>query len=338
MKKHTHANIPIFIPHLGCPNDCVFCNQRTISGRIDFDRTHVRSEIEAALNTIGERCAEIAFFGGSFTGIDREFMAELLDMAQEYVELGKVSGIRLSTRPDYINDEILDILSNYTVNAVELGIQSTSNKVLSSSRRGHTREQSEKAMHALSEHGFRAVGQMMIGLPGADAESELKTAEDICRWGATAARVYPTVVFRGTELCAMTETGKYLPLDTKTAVTRTASVLDVFDRYGVDVIRVGLCSSDNLSSDKEVYGGANHPAIGELAMNELYFRRICDALDKIPISAFRESLTIAVGIGQSSKAIGQKKCNILRLKEKYGINIVKVIEKEDILRYNIIIV
>ncbi len=333
MARHEHANIPIFIPHLGCPNDCVFCNQRTISGHTSFDPSGVRSEIENALSTLGDRTAEIAFFGGSFTGIDRGLMIYLLDTAEEYVKAGRAVGIRLSTRPDYISKEILEILSRYTVTAVELGVQSTSDTVLAASRRGHTAAISERACRAVVEAGFALVGQMMIGLPASDPESELKTARDIVEWGAGAARVYPTVVFRRTELCSMTEMGNYTPLDTQTAVSRTAAVLDVFDKRHIKVIRVGLCASENLASDEEVAGGANHPAIGELAMSELYLCRISGAIEKDGLQGKR--LMLSVAVGSVSKAVGQKRCNIAALREKYGVNITKILEKNEILGYNV---
>lgn len=333
MPKHEHANIPIFIPHLGCPNDCVFCNQRTISGHTDFDVSGVKNEIENALSTIGDRRAEIAFFGGSFTGIERGLMIYLLDLAESYVESKRVTGIRLSTRPDYIDGEIIGILKRYTVSEVELGIQSTSDEVLLKSRRGHTREQSEKACAMLVSAGIPFVGQMMIGLPSSDSESEIRTAADICRWGASGARVYPTVVFRRTELCALAERGAYTPLTDEEAAKRTARVLDVFDRENVNVIRVGLCASENLASESEVYGGANHPAIGELAMNELYFDRISAALDTVKKTG--NALVLYVARGAVSKAAGQKRRNIVRICEKYGINQVKILEKNELIGYNI---
>ena len=333
MKKHEHANIPIFIPHLGCPNECIFCNQRTISGHTDFDPSGVKNEIETALATLGERTAEIAFFGGSFTGIDRGLMIYLLDLAQEYVASGKVVGIRLSTRPDYIDTEVIEILKKYDISAVELGIQSTDDAVLTAARRGHTADQSKKAVFALRNAGFSVVGQMMIGLPSATPESELDTARNIAAWGCEAARVYPTVVFRDTDLCALAQSGEYTPLTEEIAASRTADVLDVFDLNGVNVIRVGLCASENLASDEAVFGGANHPAIGELAMNELYFKRICEELDKTEKTG--EVLMIYVAPGAVSRAVGQKRRNILRLSEKYGINRIKVLEKIDIIGYNI---
>lgn len=332
MEKRRHANIPIFIPHLGCPNDCVFCNQRTISGHLDFDPSKVVCEIETALSTLGDRKAEIAFFGGSFTGIDRDLMVSLLDTAQRYVVSGRVTGIRMSTRPDYIDSEIIDILSHYTVSAVELGIQSTDDLVLAACRRGHDTEASIKACHMLTDAGIDLVGQMMIGLPAATPESEIKTAEDICAFGAVAARVYPTVVFRNTALCRMAKEKAYTPLSDADAVTRSADVLDVFDRNGVGILRVGLCSSENLSSDKEVYGGANHPAIGELAMSELFFRRISKALgdEKKP-----RRVILSVAPGAVSKAVGQKKSNLSRLFEALGVRVEKVREDSELTGYNV---
>ena len=161
MKKHI--NIPIFIPHMGCPNDCVFCNQRTISGRQSFDFGTVVSQIEEALSTVSKETeCEIAFFGGSFTGIDRELMISLLDVAKRYTDSGKVSGIRLSTRPDYIDREVLDILSKYKISAIELGLQSMVDDVLLASKRGHSVKQAEDACRLIKEYGFSLVGQMMI--------------------------------------------------------------------------------------------------------------------------------------------------------------------------------
>ena len=285
----------------------------------------------------GDVC-EIAFFGGSFTGIDRALMVELLDIAEDYIRKsdGRIASIRLSTRPDYINEEILDILSRYSVKTIELGLQSMDDAVLDASRRGHRSDVAKKASRMIKDRGFSLVGQMMIGLPRADVESEIMTAEVICSLGADAARVYPTVVFYDTELCNMAERGEYTPLVEDEAVTRCAHVLDVFERHGVPCIRVGLCASENLSSDDKVYGGANHAAIGELAMGELYFERICEKLDGYEKSALDgKILTVYVAFGCVSRAVGQNKKNKVRLCQKYGFKHIKVLEKKDILGYNI---
>jgi len=334
-----HINIPIFIPHLGCPNNCVFCNQRSISGHGDFDISSVRDEIEAVLSDTreGDEC-EIAFFGGSFTGIDRSLMVSLLEIAEEYVLAGRVESIRLSTRPDYIDDEILDILSRYSVRTIELGLQSMADEVLVASKRGHDAAVARRACALIKSRGFSLVGQMMIGLPESSVESEIYTANEICELGADGARVYPTVVFYETELCEMARAGVYRPLDTDEAVERSAKVLDVFERRGVPCIRVGLCASDNLSSAEKVYGGASHSAIGEMAMNELYYLRICELLGGHKNSDFTQKrLTIYVQKGNVSKAVGQKKKNKCRLMQKYGFREIKVLEKNTISGYNILL-
>ena len=331
-----HVNIPIFIPHLGCPNNCVFCNQRSISGKQEFCRESAEEEIKNALLTVGEDWeTEIAFFGGSFTGIDRALMIELLDLAESYVERGLVGEIRLSTRPDYINDEILDILSRYSVKTIELGLQSMSDVVLLASKRGHDAECAVRACRAIKERGFSLIGQMMIGLPKSSAEDEIYTAELICSVGADGARVYPTVVFAETELADMMCNGEYAPLDTDLAVERTKGALDVFDRHGVPCIRVGLCASENLRDASLAIAGATHSAIGEMAMSELFLERICRELDKRSICG--GALTIYVPRGATSKAIGQKKKNKEIICKKYSLESLKVLEKNELLGYNIIL-
>ena len=339
-----HINIPIFIPHLGCPNNCVFCNQRSISGHGEFDISTVAKEIEEVLSTCSEEDeCEIAFFGGSFTGIDRELMVSLLDIAESYIKgKGKrVSSIRLSTRPDYISGEILDILSKYSVKTIELGLQSMDDGVLLASRRGHDCACAERAARLIKERGFSLVGQMMIGLPYSTLEKELYTARRICELGADGSRIYPTVVFYDTELCLMAERGEYTPITNEEATLRSAAVLDVFERNGVDCIRIGLCSSDNLSSADKVYGGASHAALGELVMSQLYFMRICDKIDAVRESQkvdFKEKiLTVCVKKGDVSKAVGQNRKNKLKLCQKYGFKDVKVLEKNDFLSYNVYI-
>ncbi|MGN1346976.1 MAG: elongator complex protein 3 [Eubacteriales bacterium] len=333
--KTSHVNIPVFIPHLGCPNMCVFCNQRAISGVSSFVPDMIQKNIDTVLSTVKEETVcEIAFFGGSFTGIDRGEMVALLDFAQSYVRSGRVSGIRMSTRPDYIDGEILGILKNYTISAVELGIQSFSESVLTACRRGHSAEQSRKAMTLLRDAGFAVVGQMMLGLPGAALSDELACAEEICRLGAAGTRIYPTIVFCDTELYRMTLSGDYRPLTVEEAVERGAAVLDVFVRHDVPCLRIGLCESENLHSASAYFAGPNHPALGELISGELYYRRICEALDRHPPEK-GSCVTVAVPRGDLSMAVGQKRRNKIRIEIKYSVKSVKFIEKDNVTRYNI---
>lgn len=319
MKKHL--NIPVFIPHLGCPNDCVFCNQRTISGHGNYDFSAVRRELDRAFATADARIpTQIAYFGGSFTGILREEMIRLLALANEYIDAGKCESVRISTRPDYIDRDILALLKRYRVRTVELGIQSMNDGVLAACRRGHTAQDTRRACLLLKEAGLELVGQMMIGLPGSDMESELETARAICELGAAGARIYPTVVFRETALAAMTTRGEYIPLDTETAVRRTASVLSVFIRRGVPVIRIGLQSGE---MEGGILAGGYHPALGELAYGR-YFRCAIEQELLLQGAAGRH-VAVLTAPEELSKAIGQHGGNRSYLAEKFSLGSIKFI-------------
>ena len=310
-----HVNIPVFVPHLGCPHDCVFCNQRTITGKSEFDISRVQQDISDALSTVDIQNteAEIAFFGGSFTGIERELMIRLLEISDEFYDKGLIKSVRCSTRPDYIDNEILDILKAHHVKTVEIGIQSMSDAVLEASARGHTSAETENACRMIVDRGFDLVGQMMIGLPCSSVEDEIMTAEKICSLGAVGARIYPTVVFHNTALCSMAEEGRYKPLTVDEAVERSAAVLGVFAENGVEVIRIGLCESDGLHSDSGIYAGAFHPAFGELCISEYYYNKFKSALAGIN----KGSVTVCVPKGSLSKAVGQHRKNKIRLKTLY---------------------
>lgn len=333
MKKHV--NIPVFIPHLGCPNQCVFCNQHTISGIKEFQPECVVDIIESTLRTVDKDTeAEIAFFGGSFTGIDPDLMIKLLEIAYSYVSDGRVSSIRCSTRPDYINEQVLEYLKKYGVKIIELGLQSVDEKVLGLTKRGHSFEDEKRACRLITKHGFTLVGQMMIGLPGSTLDSELKTADFIIKSGASGARIYPTVVFRDTDLAKMTEKKIYTPISVDEAIKRSAAVKMKFIDSGIEVIRVGLCSSENLTSEETYFAGPNHPAIGELVENEIYYNAICEKLKKAA-SLSDKKITVFVSRGSLSKAIGQKKKNKFRLIEDFSLDDIKFCEDEKLSDYEI---
>ncbi|MBE6704508.1 MAG: radical SAM protein [Ruminococcaceae bacterium] len=340
--KKRHVNIPIFIPHEGCPNNCVFCNQHTITQTEDGgSKRDIVPEIEACLATLdSEMCeCEIAFFGGSFTGIPREDMIRLLETAYGYIKSGKVASIRLSTRPDYIDEEILDILERYGVRHIELGIQSMDDKVLTLSGRGHTAETTEKACRLITERGFSLTGQMMTGLPGATPESEVMTAKRICDMGAESARIYPTVVFRGTQLCNMSQSGEYTPLTNEEAAERSAKVYKVFADNGVKLLRIGLQSGEGLSDDN-VYAGASHSAIGEMTVARYYLDIMLHECEKIAENMKSSEdpgtvLTVFCAEGETSKVSGQKRVNKQRITEFFrekGMRIreIKIKESKDI--------
>lgn len=327
-----HINIPIFIPHLGCPNQCIFCNQRYISGNEAFDENNVKSEIESVLSTVNsDDDCEIAFFGGSFTGIDRSLMIRLLDLAQEYVLSGRVSGIRMSTRPDYISEEIVEILKKYTISYVELGIQSMNDSVLSYLKRGHTVNDTINAIFLLKEANISFVGQMMIGLPKATIEDELYCAEQICHYGASAVRIYPTLVFKNTELEIMTHNGEYIPISCDEAVERTAKALNVFNQHNVPCIRIGLSDSENLHSSKTFVAGPNEPSIGEMVKSKLYYDLICKEL----CDYYHSDIVIECAKGKLSQVIGNKRKNINDLRNKFQLKDIKVVENDLLTNYDI---
>ncbi len=345
-KKTIH--IPLFIPHMGCPNQCVFCDQHTISGSCSFQTKEEllatsRRTIETHLTTIPtDAHCEIAFFGGSFTGIDRDLMVALLDLAQEYVNAGRAAGIRMSTRPDYITKEILAVLSRYTICAVELGIQSMDEHVLSRCKRGHGAADTRVACALLREAGFAWVGQMMVGLPGATVESEIHCAREICKMGAVGCRIYPTIVLHHTALADMTAVGTYKPLSVDEAAKRAGAVLEIFLTHGVPCLRIGLCDSEALHDPTSCMAGPVHPAMGELVGAQVYLERMEKALTLLlaenatpDMAACPQEVTVLVPTGDISMALGQKRKNKTYLEEKYPIKFRKFLEKPGLVRYNI---
>ena len=312
----TEARAAVFVPHLGCPNDCVFCNQRAIAGvtvpatpeDVHTAAGHVRSA--------GARNAEIAFFGGSFTAIERGYMRSLLAAASEELDKGGFSGIRLSTRPDCIDDEVLGELKAAGVAVVELGAQSMRDEVLERSGRGHTADDTRRAAELIKAHGIRLGLQMMTGLPGDDDDGALYTAEELVKLAPECVRIYPTVVLKNTALERMYERGEYKPQTVEEAVSLCVKLVRVFDAAGVKVIRLGLQRTESCESD--VVAGAWHPAFGELVYGELKYedmRRFF--LENPPEKG--AVYAVSCGGGNASVYVGQKRGNLLRLEAEFGI-------------------
>ncbi len=315
-----HANIPVFVPHLACPNDCVFCNQRRISGTAEV-MTDVYGFLSKAAGELSERftSADIAFFGGSFTGIGESEMRRYLGAAKRVMEENpKVTGIRLSTRPDYIDENILDILKEYGVTAVELGAQSFCDDVLALSRRGHKADAIVKASELIKQYGFSLVLQLMTGLPGDTRQKTLFTAESAADLQPDAVRIYPCVVVKDTCLADMMLEGEYEPLSVDEAVFRAAEMAEIFIEKGIKILRIGLHSSDLVQTDS-VLGGGFHPALGEMVISRLYLKEAEKQLSERGISD--KNIVFEVEKGCISKMNGQKRQNILYLEEKYGVKI-----------------
>lgn len=319
--------IPVFVPHLGCPHTCVFCNQRRISGKTEPATAQtVRNEIEkAAAATPGETKRQLAFYGGSFTAIPADMQCELLAAAQPYLADGTVSSIRLSTRPDAIDGEVLTRLRKYGVETVELGAQSLDDGVLRISRRGHTAADVENASRLIKQGGFKLILQMMTGLPGDSDEKCIKTAERIISLRPDGVRIYPTVIVRNTELFDMWQRGEYREHTVEDAVRVCAVLTEMFRAAGIPIIRMGLNPTDELSGGAAV-GGAYHPALGELVHSRIMLGRARELIkDAMPAS----EIVLGVHPSEISKMTGQHRCNIEVLMREFGLNSLKVCGTEN---------
>ena len=317
--REKHANIPIFIPHMGCRHACVFCDQKTISGSVAPAPGQVGKQIESAIKTLGGRKAEIAFFGGSFTAIGREKMIAYLNETKTFLQSGAVCGVRLSTRPDCVSEDILDILEAYGVTSIELGVQSTNDTVLAACRRGHKAADFFDAARRIKARGcFTLGGQMMLGLPLSDLSKELQTANDICLSGADEARVYPTAVLAGTVLADLWRSGAYTPLSLTEGVRRGAEIKKIFEAYGVRILRMGLCAEE--SCEEAALAGCCHPAYGEMVESRLFgeeLEKVCSSIGPEKGKTY----VVAVAEGCLSRAAGYKKENRRKLFERYGCDL-----------------
>ena len=326
-------NIPVFITHAGCRNECVFCNQRIITGQpASLSAGAAREAIDYYIGRADRGVdTEIAFFGGSFTGLEKSVMLSLLRLAREYIaEYEFIKGVRLSTRPDYISREVLGLLAEYQVSNIELGVQSLFDDVLRASRRGCSVADCENACKLVSLAGIGLTGQIMLGLPGSSREKDIATAGRLADLGAQSARVYPAVVLENTELYGMYKRGEYAPLSLGEAVWRAKEIKKIFDARGIKILRMGLCSSDNISLGS--CAGPYHPAFGELVESELFYERLCADLEQIG----PRDVLIETARKNMSKIVGHKRGNIIRLQGKFAKNI-KIVENDDINGgYNII--
>ena len=307
-----HINVALFVPHEGCPHMCSFCNQKTISGSAKkLTKEDIDDSVKiATAREYDKSNSEIAFFGGSFTAIDKEYMIYLLESAYPYVKNGLFKGIRCSTRPDAIDDEILHLLKKYGVTAVELGAQSMSDKVLCMNDRGHTAEDVVRASELIKEHGFELGLQMMTGLYGDTDESAIATAEKIISLKPETVRIYPTVVLGNTRLASLYEKGDYIPQTVDEAVNLCSVLLDMFNNASIKVIRLGLHSGGNVEDG--FIAGAYHPAFRELCESRLYLEKCRKFIKTNNITG---NITIYVSPSEISKMTGQKRSNIESLSQ-----------------------
>ncbi len=312
-----HYNIPVFIPEMACPHRCVFCNQETITGFDSAPSPSQVGEIVAQhLDTIKKKEAEkndirVAFFGGSFTGLPINIQEEYLKAVQPFFHKG-VKGIRLSTRPDYIDEERLQLLANYRVTHIELGAQSMDDHVLRLSGRGHDAETVVEASKLIKEKGFVLGLQMMLGLPGDSFEGAMMTAKAIVKAGAQETRIYPTLVIKNTALERLWRKGSYTPLSLKEAVGMSAALHRFFEEKGVIILRTGLYPSEELKDGSGFLAGPFHPAFKELVLSEIW-RQL---LDEIPADS--SCLILKVNPRALNNAVGYKKSNLRYLESKFS--------------------
>ena len=318
--------IPIFVPHLGCPNDCIFCNQKSISGQMkEITEEDVEKTIQEFLKSFKDEnlYTEIAFFGGSFTGIDIDLQERLLKTAYKYIKTKQVDGIRISTRPDYIDKEKLKLLKKYGVKTIELGVQSTNNYILKRAKRGHTYEDVKNASKLIRRYGFNLGHQMMIGLPESTWIDELNTAKQLIKLKPKMVRLYPLLVIKKTELEKEFAKGEYHPITLDQAVERCKELYYVFDKKRIQVIRMGLQNTDIISNpeniNSEVVSGPYHEAFGQLVEDSIWYDRILAAIKAVNTKV--AEVEIIVNPENVNNIIGHKKENIQKLKDLYNVDV-----------------
>lgn len=329
MKK---ANVAFFVPNVGCPHKCSFCDQREISGHaVAPSPSDVEKTAKSALLQLGERAAqsEIAFFGGSFTAIEPDYILSLLKAAYPYVGKNRFKGIRVSTRPDAIDEDILITLKRYGVTAVELGAQSMDDDVLALNRRGHTSRDVEKASGLIKAYGFELGLQMMTGLYGSDRRKDADTARAIAALTPDTVRVYPTIVLKNTLLAHLFDEGKYTPPSLEETVTLCAELLEFFHDRHIAVIRLGLHASKSIEENYKA--GPWHPAFRELCESSIYLKKAEEAIEKL-CGKCRRAVLYAPN-GALSKLAGQHRKNIIKLEADYNIKL--KISERDLPKYTV---
>ncbi len=319
--------IPIFIPHLGCGHDCVFCNQKRISGALrPASAQDVTREIEVGLARC-RRPAQCAFYGGSFTAIPVSEQLTLLGAVQPYLSSGELESIRLSTRPDAIDIPTLERLRNHGVSVIELGAQSMDDDVLLKSGRGHSAQDTVRASALIKRAGFSLVLQIMTGLPGSDEARDMESAQRIIALAPDAVRIYPTVIIQDTPLYELWRQGKYTEHTVEDAVSVCAQILPMFERAGITVIRLGLNPTDELSGGSAA-GGAYHPALGELVKSRVLLNRVREMLTGTEYGremlASPKELRLLTAPSCVSQLIGQHRCNAQVLCSEFGFHSVNV--------------
>ncbi|MDU6547398.1 radical SAM protein [Anaerococcus vaginalis] len=311
--------IPIFIPFLGCPHDCAFCNQVKITNYKDnINKENTIRQINQYLSYFpkNENLKEIAFFGGSFTGLDEKVMISYLEIALNYKKKGIIDRIRLSTRPDYINNSILDILKKYEVDVIELGIQSLDNEILNANERGHSKEDSIRASKLIKDYGFKLGHQIMPGLYKDSFDKAIKTGLESIKMNPDMVRIYPTLVIKDTKLEKLYKEGLYKPLSLHEAIEISSRLYMIYSYKKIPVIRIGLQPTENINEKKDVVAGPFHPSIRQLVETNIHKIYLEELINKYRL---RDKIKIHISNREISIIAGNKKANKNYFYKKYGL-------------------
>lgn len=324
--------VPFFIPHFGCPHQCVFCNQKRITG-VDIPPDTAALSAKMRLFLEGPRLkqdVQIAFYGGSFTALPLDVQKKYLSSAHSFVKSGQARSIRISTRPDRIDREILSLLKEHGVDTVELGAQSMNDKVLFLSGRGHASADTVSSVTLLREHGFTVGLQLMPGLPGDSAEIFSRTVDRTIELKPDFVRLYPALVIRDTPLELLYKTGRYVPLSLDDAVAWCGAAKSRFEPAGISVIRMGLQPTEELEKAGTIIAGPYHPAFRQLVESSILLDEMRRLLSSL--RGTEGTVVISANPRDISNAIGQRRTNIAALKKEFGLGGVRILPDENVHR------
>ncbi len=319
--------IPIFLPHAGCPHQCVFCNQTSITG---FTRDSVSPEkVERQILKFlkhkgnGRRMVQVAFYGGNFLGLEKEYIERLLNVSTKFVQNKRIDAIRFSTRPDTIDHDRIEIIKNYPITTVEIGVQSMDDSVLSTVKRGHSASDTQRAVALLKDRNYEIGLQMMVGLPDEDEASSLFTADRIGELEPDFVRIYPTIVLKNSPLARWYRNGTYRPWPLERSVAQVKKLYLFFKKRGIRVIRMGLQASEDLESDTAILAGPYHPAFGHMVHSEIFLDMATEILGNTSVS--QDTATLKVHPKSISKMRGLKNRNVSALKRRFQLQSLKIV-------------